>query len=466
MNSFYIRRLLGFSFILRLTAIVVAATVLAIQGCSEDPVSSKGDDNDDLAERRAQYIQAVAEKVAPLLLFDKEQGWDGDWQCFPMDAGEYWDLRKSGERGRICNEDSSTVTVGGSNLPTGNQVPVYYVYEKCLDERAIGDLNGMPSESGCKLLIPPTIPELSCGSVCVDLIDALIRITYTASADWEIIAADLWLGTDTAEIPRNSGGNPEVRRFENRLSNSGGLDSCFFDIPVTEFDTAVYAAAHATLRKVGTNETISVWGSGLSIGDPGVGATCISIAIDIVRRIEYVMYWVFYGWQDYCSPGSGAHHADWERVVVKIINGSLDRVMFFQHSGWYTRDRGNYEVFGEHPCVYVGKNQHGSYHDDGGTGTCCYWEDFRKPGSWGTSLKLLTWNNLVLLSADDSSPEWMRYGGEWGGDNLNDGVWSPLTQSLSFCDDLCNIPGCRGRETNSCYTSGCYKSDVPYDETM
>lgn len=42
---------------------------------------------------------------------------------------------------------------------------------------------------------------------------------------------------------------------------------------------------------------------------------------------------------------------------------------------------GDYSVDGTHPIVYSGKNSHGSYHDDGGSGGCCYWEDFRKPGN-------------------------------------------------------------------------------------
>lgn len=55
--------------------------------------------------------------------------------------------------------------------------------------------------------------------------------------------------------------------------------------------------------------------------------------------------------------------------------------MFGQKKGWYTRIPGHYETFNvTHPVAYVGKSNHGTYHDDGGTGTCCYYEDFRNPG--------------------------------------------------------------------------------------
>ena len=59
----------------------------------------------------------------------------------------------------------------------------------------------------------------------------------------------------------------------------------------------------------------------------------------------------------------------------------MHEVMFGQKKGWYTRIPAHYETFNvTHPVAYVGKSNHGAYHDDGGTGTCCYYEDFRNPG--------------------------------------------------------------------------------------
>lgn len=67
----------------------------------------------------------------------------------------------------------------------------------------------------------------------------------------------------------------------------------------------------------------------------------------------------------------------------QVLNGNqVDRVTFYQHEGWYTRNPGRYEVFeSTHPVAYVGKLRQGTYHDDGGSGTCCYFEDYRNPGS-------------------------------------------------------------------------------------
>lgn len=169
-----------------------------------------------------------------------------------------------------------------------------------------------------------------------------------------------------------------------------------------------------------------------------------------------IMYWFFYGYQDTCSPGLGAHDADWERVAVKLIDGRLDRVLYYQHGGSYTRLTGGFELHDEtHPVVYVGKNSHGSYHDDGGSGSCLYFEDYRNPG--GVDLKLATNQNLVRLEATSDSPEWMRY----MGNELWDGISAPLSRG----HDLCALPGCRGKDVKIgsalCFGQcGCSKSDI------
>ncbi len=169
-----------------------------------------------------------------------------------------------------------------------------------------------------------------------------------------------------------------------------------------------------------------------------------------------IMYWFFYGYQDTCAPGLGDHDADWERIAVKVRDGKIDRVLFYQHGGAYTRLPGRFQVIDErHPLVYVGKNSHGSYHDDGGSGTCLYFEDYRNPGS--IDLRLETKHNLVRLERSGNAPEWMRYTGSeyW------DGIAAPLSRG----DDLCALSGCRGKDTKIgsalCLGQcGCSKSDI------
>lgn len=168
-----------------------------------------------------------------------------------------------------------------------------------------------------------------------------------------------------------------------------------------------------------------------------------------------IMYWFFYGYQDTCTGSMGSHNADWERIAVKIRNGRLERVLFFQHSGSYTRnpDTMNF-VDGNHPVVYVGKNAHGSFHDDGGSGSCLYFEDYRNPG--GKDQRLESWNNLVELRDDANAPEWMRAKSA----EFFDGIPGPLARGIN----LCSLPGCAGKDfkvgalcTGQC---GCSKSSI------
>ncbi len=155
---------------------------------------------------------------------------------------------------------------------------------------------------------------------------------------------------------------------------------------------------------------------------------------------EYVMYWWFYGYQPDCDVESGEHSADWERIAVKIVDGKLDRVLFFQHAGQYTKLTSNSELqrlYGGRPVVFVGAQNHGSYHDTGGTGGCCYFQDYRNPGPYATWKKMLTWENLVRLSLDDDSPEWMKC--------PDAGCWPNCCKGpLHRGEDLCNMSACIG----------------------
>ncbi|MFW7380152.1 MAG: hypothetical protein ACOH5I_15160 [Oligoflexus sp.] len=238
----------------------------------------------------------LAEKYAPLLRFDQVQGASN--KCFPSSAAEYFDIRRSGSKERVCNTDYSSIQRG--------EVPIYYHYQSC-----------------------------------------------------------------------------------------------------------------------GSNEIV-------------------------------IMYWFFYGYQDTCSPGLGAHDSDWERIAVKIKNDQIEHVMFYQHAGHYTKKPGSMQLIdGRRPVVYVGKNSHGSYHDDGGTGSCLYFEDYRNPGS--ADKKMETWKHLVHLSDNADSPEWMKY----KGNEYWDGYNGPLARGVS----LCSLAGCKGKDFNLgntlCFGQcGCKKSDI------
>lgn len=185
--------------------------------------------------------------------------------------------------------------------------------------------------------------------------------------------------------------------------------------------------------------------------------------------LTVITYWFYYGYQKPCLTSSqtlglhgdeGYHHVDWEKVYVLLDKGELKRVGYSQHTGQYSRDLGNFGLIGgTHPIAYVGKDSHGSYHDDGGTGNCLYFEDWRNPGTpdyhWDT------WNNLVDLAPgllpNSTAPEWMRTtaNGSLFEDNL-----PPNMRGLNMCAE----PACVGKDEfirGVCLgkACGCWKSD-------
>lgn len=174
---------------------------------------------------------------------------------------------------------------------------------------------------------------------------------------------------------------------------------------------------------------------------------------------EYVAYWFFYGYQPDCDVESGEHSADWEHIVVKIVDGALDRVLFFQHEGQYTKEAVNPALlrFNDHPFVFVGAQNHGSYHDTGGTGGCCYWRDWRNPGPEDSRKTMQTWMNLVRLSLDADSPEWMKCATADCWPNCCAG---PLHRG----DDFCDLEACVGTDPTCDLTGdnqqGCQRTDV------
>lgn len=174
-------------------------------------------------------------------------------------------------------------------------------------------------------------------------------------------------------------------------------------------------------------------------------------------RIEY---WWFYGWQPDADHGCGQEHpADWEHIIVTTSQNKqgVAAITYYQHSGWYTKIHGRgglgpYLLDG-HPVVFVGKTAHGSYHDDGGSGTCLYYEDWRNPSSntvWNT------WET-PLISLDGNEQDWLEYDRNadwyWGYDDETHVGTHPTTHT-----ELCTILACKGK---SAKTSGCWhgKSD-------
>ena len=156
-------------------------------------------------------------------------------------------------------------------------------------------------------------------------------------------------------------------------------------------------------------------------------------------------YWLWYGWQNNCDCCSGSHDNDWEHVSVYVENNQVQKVVFFQHKGWYTRSRGNFEQSGERPVVYVGKVGHGSYHNSCNgkqwyaswkvsycAGGCGYWDDFRNPG------ETLSSGTLTDLQKGQTI----------------DGIARP---DREICES--DLGTCHGAHNRVLHTSGCWQDN-------
>jgi len=172
--------------------------------------------------------------------------------------------------------------------------------------------------------------------------------------------------------------------------------------------------------------------------DPTTMATMYHVETCDTGRV-LIEFWFFYSYQNECSPGLGSHYGDWERVVV-ALNGAqttVDRITYHQHAGHYTRNAGSFETQdGTHPVVYVGKKSHGSYHDDGGSGTCLYFEDYRNQGT--IMKRYSVWNEGTMLPTYGEE-DWQKFLGKWG----KDGVKGPVTRDRDVCTRTrCEVEGC------------------------
>jgi len=422
------------------------------------------------------YVQALAEKHAPLLYFDKTV--PGPGLCFPMDAAEYYDKRKSEIHGIIYNQDYEKIENG--------EVPIYYEYNECHAEFEV-EPPVSATASNCVPLIARKNVEI--GTVCLNEVQTgdakFVEVTYNLTAGWELTKVHFWLGNSPLEIPQAQRGNPNVHSFPYKSHDLDGQTSHTFQLPLPPMACGEwnYAAAHAKVRENnagGGSGSESAWAGGNGMADNGPWATTFAVRRNCTAEI---MYWMFYGWQSQCAVlgifPAGRHHGDWERIVAKIEDGEMTRVMFFQHSGWCTKIVGGQHPIlhdgshggkpGVHPVVYVGKKSHASYHFAGGgpdIWECHYWRDYRNPGS--NPKHMHTELNLVRLRFDGSGPEWMTYNGGWADwefGTSDKGPFGPISQGNP---PRCNMPGCYGWDEH-CNNigddqQGCFPSDIKDNE--
>jgi hypothetical protein len=159
-------------------------------------------------------------------------------------------------------------------------------------------------------------------------------------------------------------------------------------------------------------------------------------------------YWVWYGRQQDCFPGTGSHNNDWEHVILNFDYTSADEfvlesVTFYQHQGWYTR---GIEATAPQPDVYVGKIGHGSYHNwcdgvgliweaDYCQGGCGYWDDFRN------DINGIQWKPTNLIPLDEAK----KIEGSIGDRVKN--------------EDYADLEACEGSFDRVLTTAGCWQNN-------
>lgn len=185
--------------------------------------------------------------------------------------------------------------------------------------------------------------------------------------------------------------------------------------------------------------------------------------------VVVIDYFIWYSHQREClkieagglmNEAYGEHKADWETVAVQIQYDEVKRVGFHQHSGAYSKSPDQVTfVDSTHPVAYVGLDSHGSYHDEGGTGNCLYFQDYRRFDD--KSLKLEGWKFLInAKNKSQDLPEWFD-----GSRDFYDGFPNPSNKG-----NACRTPSCSGVDswielTGVCTgtSCGCRKSDYCND---
>ena len=97
-----------------------------------------------------------------------------------------------------------------------------------------------------------------------------IKVTYSATGNWELSEAHLWVGTDILDMPQTKNGNPKIGKFPYAKEDING-PSYSFTIPIESVEALLcdsdgtLFAAHAVVRQKdsrGKYQTETAWGTG------------------------------------------------------------------------------------------------------------------------------------------------------------------------------------------------------------
>lgn len=127
--------------------------------------------------------------------------------------------------------------------------------------------------------------DINAGTVCVNVTNNSLNVTYTTTGGWELTEAHLWAGRSAAQIPQNKAGNPVPGQFPYNSGNITGQTTYTVSIPLDNLalqfacptvDATYYLVAHAAVRKPladGSYQAETGWSEGGRITSKGSWAT-------------------------------------------------------------------------------------------------------------------------------------------------------------------------------------------------
>lgn len=137
------------------------------------------------------------------------------------------------------------------------------------------------------LLAGQTIPA---GSVCVEVNEENLVVSYNTTDGWTLDEVHLWVGSSLASLPKNKSGNPVPGSFPYKSGSLGdGVTSYVIEVSLADLgftcpgdDKEFHLAAHAAVRKQlddGSYQTETGWSEGPRIKVKGNWATYSSFTL-------------------------------------------------------------------------------------------------------------------------------------------------------------------------------------------
>lgn len=387
------------------------------------------------------------EKFAPALMFDQ------DATTFPMDAQKWFDQELCGEfGGPVATIYKCYNTFGATDIPCNPDN----------DDPCPGFCQPDPSQPPgypTDAFADPVFGGRVCSQVATGPVSGVCGDVKPCNDDpWKCTTNSMQILRGKGECSVNgSATGISCLRDEDCGSEGCALAECKFPENRERYGTSALDYRIPTYYQV------------RRCGSPTAG-TCGGTSYCSTGQLR-IAYWWFYGYQQNCDDCSGDHRADWEHVVVTTSNDRrrIAAVTYSQHTGSYTkvhlaRPAGDWESFlsysehpqcyadGErcegnedcdphwqpgggpqvcelwdgdtilrkradgHPVVYAGKEQHGSYHDSGGSGSCFYFQDHRNPVYSGEERPWIddpatgwaTWES-PLINLDGDEQGWIKH---------------------------------------------------------